>query len=269
MAPALDPPPEPLLPPSMQPPLVVGTVRPDGLARLASLPASERGADVIEARFDLALPASAPAPAPLPDLSPFFPACDALERTGSPVLGTIRLVADGGRWPDDAGRLSWFERIVAVVSSVDVEVESAIAPAVVAAARERQRQVIVSHHDFAGTPALDVLEAIVSRAVALGADIVKLATMVRGPDDHDLLLELLRRHRAGLSSSAPPALALVGMGPNGTALRAYLPCVGSRLTYGFLDQTAAPGQLAAPELVRRLRTDCPAYSGVHPEPERA
>jgi hypothetical protein len=36
--------------------------------------------------------------------------------------------------------------------------------------------------------------------------------------------------------------------------------VGSRLTYGFLDEVAAPGQLHAAELVARLITDCPAYA---------
>jgi 3-dehydroquinate dehydratase-1 len=258
-------------------PLVVGTVRPDGLARLVSLPLAERGADIIEARFDLAMPPPQPgdrdperSPGVPPDLALHFPACRQLEQSGSPVLGTIRLVADGGHWPVDAARLSWFERALDVVSWVDIEVESLIAAQVVAAARARRRRVIVSHHDFARTPDAADLDAVVARARGLGADVVKVATMVRGPSDHDLLIDLLRRHRdATASSPAQVSLALVGMGPFGTSLRSYLPCVGSRLTYGFLDQTAAPGQLPAPELMRRLRADCPAYSDVHPVPGEA
>ena len=56
-----------------------------------------------------------------------------------------------------------------------------------------------------------------------------------------------------------------------TSLRTYLPCVGSRLTYGFLDEAAAPGQIAAPDLVARLVTDCPAYAARRrlPAPEAA
>jgi 3-dehydroquinate dehydratase-1 len=246
------------------PPLVVGTVRPDGLARLCALPAPERGADIIEARFDLAIAQPPADGGSAPDLAAFFPACRQLEQSGSPVLGTIRLVADGGRWADDAGRWPWFQAALDVVSWVDIEVESAIAAEVVAAARARRRHVIVSHHDFSGTPRAAALDAVVARAAALGADVVKIATMVSGDADHDLLIDLLRRQRGGT-----PGLAVVGMGPRGTALRSYLPCVGSRLTYGFLDQAAAPGQLAASELVRRLRADCPEYLDVHPWPEQA
>lgn len=258
-------------------PLVVGTVRPDGLARLVSLPPAERGADIIEARFDLAMPPPRPSdrdpersPGIPPDLAVHFPACRQLEQSGSPVLGTIRLVADGGHWPVDAARLPWFERALDVVSWVDIEVESPIAAQVVAAARARHRRVIVSHHDFAGTPEGSDLDAVIVRASQLGPDVVKVATMVQGPEDHDRLIDLLRRHRdARAARPALAPLALIGMGPLGTSLRSYLPCVGSRLTYGFLDRTAAPGQLSAPELMRRLRADCPAYSDVHPVPSEA
>ena len=111
---------------------------------------------------------------------------------------------------------------------------------------------IVSHHDFARTPEPRELDAIVGRAHSLGADIVKIATMVSDLEDHDRLVDLLRRHRG-------EALAVIGMGPFGTSLRAYLPCVGSRLTYGYMDQAAAPGQLSAAELVDRLTRDCPPY----------
>ena len=245
-------------------PLVVGTSRPDGLERLRDVVASAAVADVIEARLDLAA-ARAAAPgmsgpssatsAALPDLGVFLPACERLQAAGVPVLLTVRLVADGGRWTDDAGRLLLFERALATnaCSWVDVEVESSIATAVVAAAHASGAVVIVSHHDFAGTPDLDVLEELIDQARRLGADLVKIATRVDGVNDHDRLVELVRRRRED-------PIAVIGMGPFGTSLRSYLPCVGSRLTYGFLDESAAPGQLAAPELVARLVTDCPAYA---------
>jgi 3-dehydroquinate dehydratase-1 len=242
------------------PPLVVGTARPTSLGTWADLPLSDRVADVIEARLDLAVgePTAAAAPgaaAPLPDLTVFLPACQRLERTGSPILLTVRLVPDGGRWTDDRARLPLFERALAedACSWVDVEVESAIAADVVGLAHARGARVVVSHHDFSGTPDVATLEAIVDRGWRLGADLVKVATCVEGLRDHDHLIELLRRRR-------DQALAVIGMGPFGTALRTYLPCVGSRLTYGFLDDVAAPGQLPARDLVARLLTDCPAYA---------
>jgi 3-dehydroquinate dehydratase type I len=237
-----------------EPPLVVGTTKPAGLAALATRPWGDRQPDLVEARLDLALPADGTA-APLPDLSTFLPACRYLEETGTPVLLTVRLLADGGRWTEDASRAPLFEAALkqSACSWVDIEVESAIAAEVVRQAHQHGRKAIVSHHDFTGTPTVRALAAIIDRARALGADVVKVATGVTTLDDHHRLLEVLRVRRGD-------ALALIGMGAFGTPLRAYLPCVGSRLTYGFLDEVAAPGQLHASELVARLLTDCPAYA---------
>ncbi|MEO5769102.1 MAG: hypothetical protein ABIS92_12195, partial [Polyangia bacterium] len=92
------------------PPQVVGTISPQGLSALAALPRDQRGADIVEARFDLALALPLPpeatgkglstatvaTPAPASDLRPFLTACAELERTGTPVLATIRLTVDGG-----------------------------------------------------------------------------------------------------------------------------------------------------------------------------
>jgi 3-dehydroquinate dehydratase-1 len=247
------------------PPLVVGSIAPEGLADLAAAPAGERVADVIEARFDLAAGASANDrndEQTLPDLRRFFGSCRRLEETGTPVLATIRLTADGGRWNGDGRRLPLFGDVLDVVSWVDIEVQSEIAKQILASAHARGRHVIVSYHDVAGTPPIDVLEEIATRARGLGADIVKIATLVKTLDDHDCLIDLLRHQRA----LADRPLALIGMGPIGTSLRTYLPSVGSRLTYGYMDHAVAPGQLSAPELVQRLMADCPAYAATrHPQ----
>jgi len=256
-------PPTPSPPPSAPsasdptPPLVVGTCWPANLAPVAAMTAAERDADVVEARLDLALdlPASdAPAPstAAPAQLGAALAACRDIEASGTPVLATIRLRADGGRWQGDAGRLPLFDDALAVASLVDVEVESAIAAEVIGRARRRGRRVIVSHHDFTGTPDLASLEALCDRAAALGADIVKIAAFVRSLADHAPLIELLRRRRG-------QALAVIAMGPWGTALRSYLPVAGSRLTYGYLDTPVAPGQIAARAMIDRLRVDCPTY----------
>ena len=236
------------------PPLVVGTTKPAGLAALAALPRSDRLPELVEARLDLARPAGGPASS-LSDLSAFLPDCRRLEETGSPVLVTVRLVADGGRWTEDASRAPLFEAALSdgACSWVDIEVESTIAPQVVRCAHQSGRRAIVSHHDFAGTSSIDALMTVVDRARALDADIVKVATQVTSLEDHDRLLELLRACRGD-------ALAVIGMGAFGTPLRTYLACVGSRLTYGFLDEVSAPGQLPVGELVARLIGDCPAYA---------
>jgi 3-dehydroquinate dehydratase type I len=236
------------------PPWVVGTIRPEGLRDLvASLP--QRWAllpDLIEVRLDLG--AVVPGRSH-PDPTPFFPLCAELEAARAPVLVTLRLVADGGRWTGDAARLPWFERAGEVASWLDIEVQSTIAPAVVASAHAAGRRVIVSHHDFSGTPDAATLDRLARQGEALGADIVKVATRVDTLADHAVLVDFAHRMRG-----AARAIAIVGMGPLGTSLRSYLPCIGSRLTYGFLDDVAAPGQIAAAELMGRLVTDCPAYA---------
>jgi 3-dehydroquinate dehydratase-1 len=238
-------------------PLVVGTVTPAGLDALASLPAAARVADIIEARLDLAMAETTPGgdPTPLPDVRRFMPLCRRLGETGTPVLATLRLVADGGRWTADAARLPLFDAALSDggCAWVDIEIESVIADHVIRLARRAGARVIVSHHDFGGTATADALEEIVDRARRLGADVVKLATHVDSLEAHDRLLELLRRHRHH-------ALAVIGMGAVGRPLRTYLPAIGSRLTYGFVDASAAPGQVPVRELVSRLVADCTAYA---------
>jgi 3-dehydroquinate dehydratase type I len=184
-----------------------------------------------------------------------FASCRALEASGTPVLATIRLVADGGRWNEDGPRLTLFEAALGEgrCSWLDIEVESAITAEAVALARRLHRRVIVSHHDFSGTPEADELDAIVTRARAFHPDVIKLATQVDDLEGHDRLIELLRRHRG-------QSLAVIGMGAIGRPLRTYLPAVGSRLTYGFVDAVAAPGQMHVRDLVARLVADCPAYA---------
>lgn len=238
-----------------EPPLVVGTIGIHGLAALARQSARERVVDIVEARFDLA-----PEDFLASSLPSVLESCGRIEESGTPVLGTIRLVADGGRWTEDGPRLALFERALGVMSWVDVELESAIAGEVVALAHARDRRVIVSHHDCTGTPEVGSLGLLAERARALGADLVKIATSVDSLEAHDRLVGFLRTQRVPPGPTGGGPLALIGMGSVGTPLRTYLPSVGSRLTYGFLDAVAAPGQLHAHELVRRLIADCPTYA---------
>lgn len=43
------------------------------------------------------------------------------------------------------------------------------------------------------------------------------------------------------------------MGPQGEATRTLFPPLGSVLTYGYLDEAAAPGQPSAADLLDKLR----------------
>ena len=173
-----------------------------------------------------------------------------LKRSGLPVIGTVRARAEGGAAAlSNAQRRGLYERIIPLVDAVDVDLRSpSVVKAVIAAARRHRTTVILSHHDFQTTPSAHALERIVQRARYLGADLIKVATMARGPEDMMRLLELTLTHRAS-------HLVTIAMGPQGSISRVLFPLAGSLLTYTH--RKPSHGQLPLPELVRLLRCCAP------------
>jgi 3-dehydroquinate dehydratase I len=172
--------------------------------------------------------------------------CQAIEGRGKPVLLTVRLRREGGEWPeDDEGRLKIYGEALASLSAVDVELNSVICARVAQQAEKQGRVCLVSHHDFAKTPSLAELEAIVERAQQNGA-VAKIATMIQSEADVETLRALL-----GRKQKRP--LCVIGMGEAWKETRILFSTLGSCLTYGYLDKPTAPGQISAAELVRQLR----------------
>jgi 3-dehydroquinate dehydratase-1 len=268
-------------------PLLVGTVsRLEFLSGYADTAAESRAADQVEARLDL-FEGTALEPTPEPTVEPTsertpdrtsdrvfertfdrafertfdraLAACQKLEATGTPVLVTIRLQAEGGRWTNsDLGRLALFERALDHVSWVDVEALSAIAADVTRAAHQKGKRAVVSHHDFTRTPPLPELQRVVEQCRRTGADVVKIATMVNAPRDRQVLIDLLAH-----GESLGEALCVIGMGADAAALRVLFPTLGSVFAYAYLDEAAAPGQLSAAEMVVRLSAESPLFRAHH------
>jgi 3-dehydroquinate dehydratase-1 len=216
-------------------PQVVGTVsQADTLARLGvGMP---RVCDIVEIRLDLIGP----------DAGPWLEHAKAIETQGFPVVVTIRLADEGGQWTQpDAERLPLFEAALEHLSAADIELRSPLLETVCAAARRRQRALIVSHHDFLRTPPAHELRRIVFKAAEYGP-VVKVATLTQTEEDVATLRELLGQKHPG-------ALCVLGMGPLGPRTRTEFPKLGSCLTYGYVDVPVAPGQIAAHELIRQLR----------------
>jgi 3-dehydroquinate dehydratase-1 len=201
-----------------------------------------RGArpDIVEARIDL-----------FADRSPAHveTVLRRLRRHGIPIIATIRIAAEGGRWQrSDDEREALFRRVLPLVNAVDVELcRRTLARRVAAAARARGRRVIVSAHDFEGTPAATTLARRIRAARALGADIVKLAAQARGSEDVATLLRVLLGH--GRTS-----LVVIAMGRAGVVSRIAFPAAGSLLTYASPDGEGptAPGQLPLHTLQKEL-----------------
>jgi len=157
-----------------------------------------------------------------------------------PVIATARHPGEGG-----VGNLSLSKRrqllteALRWAAAIDIELRSARALApVVAEAHQSGRTGILSHHDFKGTPSLAALKKLVSRAASEGADVFKVAALLRDPKDLQRLIELQ------LSSPGVPVVAM-GMGGAGRFSRLVLSGFGSPLCYGWLGKPQVSGQWPA------------------------
>jgi 3-dehydroquinate dehydratase type I len=106
---------------------------------------------------------------------------------------------------------------------------------------------IVSHHDFAGTPSEKALREIFRACVRVGADVVKIATVARHAADNLKVLSLIpygkRKNKETIAFC---------MGEEGRVSRILAPFLGSLLSFASLEIGAetAPGQFTAGEMKR-------------------
>jgi 3-dehydroquinate dehydratase-1 len=155
-----------------------------------------------------------------------------------PMIGTVR---ENERTCKD--RIAIFKTIIPLVDCIDIELGTPIAADVLAAATGKT--IIVSDHDFEGTPDNAVLQSLVDRAVRQGAHIVKIVTMAASEEDAWRLLRFAK-------ASATPIVAFA-MGEAGSFSRVKACDYGSLFTYGYSTKMVAPGQLSAEELVRAVK----------------
>jgi len=118
-------------------------------------------------------------------------------------------------------------------------------------AREEKALVIGSHHDFDGTPGLAELGDIAAAAFDQGADVAKVAAQCNTAEDVQTLAAFCLgwRHRG---------VIVVGMGPDAMLSRVFFPALGSLITYTFLGEATAPGQLTCEETLRYIDAFYPA-----------
>ncbi len=218
-------------------PLVIGVVTSFGEATQA-LRFAEKPFDLVEWRLDLTGPGAGG--------ERWLDRCRELEQAGIRVLLTIRASAEGGQWTGtDEERCKLLQQGLDVVSLVDLEINSGLLPRVVAAAHAAGKPVIGSFHDFSGTPPRAVLEEVIARGWRAGADVVKLAVRLQAAADLPLLLDLLK------SGTPQQPLCVIGMGA--PEARLTLARAGSCFAYGFLGQSAAPGQIHCTDLWSQLQ----------------
>ncbi len=166
-----------------------------------------------------------------------------------PVIATNRLAVEGGKWSgSEAARRALLEEALARGADfVDVELAAEAAWRRDLWAGRGQAQIILSWHDFSGTPEAERLEAVLQEMLAQEADVVKIVTMAQAPEDNLLLLSLIPRARA-----AGREIIAFCMGPAGKWSRVAAPLVGSFLTFAPFTKkgASAPGQLTVNEMKR-------------------
>ncbi|TRW46757.1 type I 3-dehydroquinate dehydratase [Georgenia yuyongxinii] len=174
---------------------------------------------------------------------------------GTPLLFTCRTRAEGGAAEiedEDYGRLNTAVIDAGAADLVDVEYRRspAVVDRVLAAAHAAGVAVIVSSHDFDGTPSRGEIVARLQAMQEVGADICKVAVMPHSVAD---VLALLDATRTMNEQFADRPLITMSMGPLGTISRVAGQVFGSAATFGMVGTASAPGQVDADDLRTVLR----------------
>lgn len=186
------------------------------------------GLDAVEVRVDLLKPG---------------PGLEDVARLPFPVILTVRHPGEGGgAGIPEARRRELYLALLPAAAALDIELRSVrTMSGVLDQARRARKAVILSFHDFAGTPSAAKLRGVVRRAREAGADVVKIATVTNTAAEAARLVGLM-----DLLPGGP--LALMGMGRWGRALRLLMVQRGSALNYGWLHRPQVPGQWSARRL---------------------
>lgn len=156
-----------------------------------------------------------------------------------PLIVTVRHPSEGGaaKAITPRERRALYEEFLQVAGLGDIELRQAgTMKRVISEAKAAGIGVILSHHDFARTPAAGKLRELARRARDAGADILKVAAMIHEPRELARLIEFLADEKDRLP------LSVMGMGPYGKISRLVLANAGSCLNYGYLGQPNASGQ---------------------------
>jgi 3-dehydroquinate dehydratase/shikimate dehydrogenase len=133
--------------------------------------------------------------------------------------------------------------IDAGAKAVDIEIESAERAGPGLDAIRSKASLILSFHNFSGTPAV---EPVLRRMMRVPADAYKLVTTARKPSDNLRVLSLIR-------SFPKTPLVMLAMGETGFPTRVLSPAFGAQYTYASPNSAegTAPGQLCA-RMLRNL-----------------
>jgi 3-dehydroquinate dehydratase type I len=176
---------------------------------------------------------------------------DIVPMASKPVIVTYRSRKEGGKGSADYGTRTRYllNAIEAGADFVDVEYSMPLGFRQKFFQGNRSFKVIISTHILNGTPASEKLENILTRLAATGANIVKIVTQARTPEDNLRVLDLIP-----VAQKLGVKLVTFCMGPTGRISRIASPLLGGYLTFASLEQgdESADGQIPVTEMKKIL-----------------
>ena len=224
---------------------------------------NEPAADLIEWRIDYLKEALG-----APELGPL---CERVRRHAGnkPVLLTFRTAAEGGaRAISDKDYAQLYLDLIEAggMDLIDIEMfrDAETVRSLTEAAHAKGIKVVMSSHDFHGTPAAMEIVTRLRTQDACGADILKIAVMPRHTGD---VLELLQAARTVRGEYSAKPMLVMSMGGLGAITRLAGEVFGSDLSFGSLGTASAPGQIEVASMRQVLDIVHQSMQGIERDPD--
>jgi len=161
------------------------------------------------------------------------------DATAKPIIVTVRRREEGGLFKGrEEERIDLLVKAACYADYADVELLAKMRDE---AMSRIKKPMIVSYHDFQKMLEEERLAEVYSQMKTTKAAIAKIALTPQDLEDNLKILKFL------LGADMP--LCMIAMGRIGRHLRAVAPLYGSALTYGFVTESTAPGQMSLKELI--------------------
>ncbi|OGP76614.1 MAG: type I 3-dehydroquinate dehydratase [Deltaproteobacteria bacterium RBG_16_50_11] len=170
-----------------------------------------------------------------------------MEDRQKPFIVTNRRKEKGGRYQGDERRRLRIlnEAIDLGAEYVDVEMDNERKWVHDLIANKKGTQVILSFHDFQGTPSQGDLRRLYHHMIRLKPDLVKMVPFANSWEDNFRVLSLIP-----YAGERKQRIIAFCMGEKGKMSRIFAPFMGAAWTYASLNEerASAPGQLTAREM---------------------
>ncbi len=170
-----------------------------------------------------------------------------LQNQKKPFIITHRRREEGGKYKgEERKRLSLLQRAIDLGADyIDVELATRTSLLKDLIRNKRRTQVILSFHDFRGTPSLKKLQRLSAQMIRLGADVIKIVSFAKSWEDNLTILSLIL-----FAKERRQKIVAFCMGERGKMSRIFSPFLGATWTYASLNKnrSSAPGQLTVQEL---------------------